>query len=116
MGIVALVFSHVGDVYVIQGSEVVKVEDMVLGDVRAVNEIADDASVIGNLVGDTESAVEVERGGNAVRLRADAADSLGDYLGVARVSAPQDKLQAAEKVTGGPGVFNHAVFHDAFYL
>ena len=89
-------------------------EDMVLGDVRAVDKVADDAAVIRYLVGDAEGAIQVQRRGDAVGLRADAANALGDYLGVPRVAAPQDDFQPAEEVAGSPGVFNDAVFHDAF--
>ena len=94
----------------------VKVEDMVLDDMRAVDEVADDAAVIRYFISYAEGAIEVERSRDTVRLRADAADTLGDNLGVARVSAAQDDFQSAEQVAGRPGIFNRTVLDGALYF
>jgi hypothetical protein len=114
--IVTLVFSDVGHVHVVESGEVIKMEYMILGDVSAVDKVTDNTTVIGYLISYTEGTIEVQRGGDAMRLRADATDTLGYYLGVTRVASPQDKLKSAKEAAGGPGVFNDAILDDALYF
>jgi hypothetical protein len=86
--IIAFVFGHICHIDVVQRRQVVEVEAGILGDMGAVDEVANDATVVWYLIADAEGAIEVQRGRDAVRLRADAADALGDYLGITWVPAP----------------------------
>jgi len=57
--IITGIFSDIGDVNVIKGGEVVKVEDMVLDDMCAVDKVADESTIIRDFIRDAESAIQV---------------------------------------------------------
>ena len=77
-------------------------QDVRLDEVRAVDQVAQDAAV--GRHGNPECVVQGTDGGHAVRHRADAADALGDVLGVARVAADQQLLETPEQAADGPGI------------
>jgi len=89
----------------------VEVEDVALEDVGAEDEVADDAAVVGDLVGDAEGRVEGERRGRGVRRGADAADPLGHALRVHGMAAAEEDLEAAEHRAGAPRLLDLAAVH-----
>ena len=58
-GVWALVACHGSDVDKVQGSEMVKVENVRLDKVGAKDQVAHNAAVVGDLVGDAKGAVQV---------------------------------------------------------
>jgi len=108
--------SDIGDIYIIKSGEVIEVEDVILDDMSAVNHIAHDTAVIRDFISDAEGAIEIECSGDTMGLGADAADALGDNLGITRVTPSENELEAAEEITGCPGILNDAVFDNTFNL
>jgi hypothetical protein len=79
---------------------------MVLHHVSAQDEVPHQTGVVRYLVIHPEGAVETQGGSITMVLRADSANSLGDYGGITGVSAPHHYFYATEHVTGTAGFLN----------
>jgi len=87
----------------------------VVGNVcRAEYKVTYNAAVIGYLIGQTESAVQVERGSHGVAGRANTTDALSIHLGVARVSAAKYYFKATEHHARAMSLFDHTFIGDNF--
>ena len=83
--------------------QVIEVHDVVVHELRADHQIADQLRIGGNR--DFERIFDRAYRGDAVHQRAHAADALRERPGIARVAAPQNDFDAAHHGAGtrGPG-------------
>ncbi|GEM_PF-5502880 len=89
----------------------VEVKDMAHDEVGTLNQVADDASVLRNLIGNAEGGVQIERRGAGVRRRADAANTLRQVLGVKGVTSPQKYFKSPEESTAGLCLFDNSILN-----
>ena len=100
---------RVQGVDVVQRSEVVEPQDVAVQELRALDEVADDARVVRN--GDAVGLLSGDGGGMRVGNRADAADALHDLRSVLGRAVLHDKLHAAEAAAGHPCIRHDAVLN-----
>ncbi len=110
-GVRAVVVGHRGHIDVVEGAQLVEVEDMGLNEVGALNQVAQDAAVVGDAAVHPVDFVEGEGRRQAVGGRADPADSLHDAGGVTGVAPGEDGFQPAIHHPGTLGLFDHSAVH-----
>ena len=89
-------------VHPVQGVQVVEVDDVVLNELHAVDQVPDQIRV--GRDGDVQGILHGAAGGHGVHDGTNAADPLGKGPGVARVAPLHDDLDPAELGRMGPGV------------
>ena len=96
---------------VVKAGQVVEPQDVAVQELGALEDVADDAGVVGD--GDAVSLLSRDGAGMGVRHGANAADALHDLGSVLGRAVLNDQLDAAEAATGYPGVGYLAVldFH-----
>ena len=107
-GLLGLRLERRYDVHVIEGVQMVEPEDVGVDELRAFDDVPDDAAVVRG--SHLEGVVHAHGRGMAVGGGADAADPLRDVPGVARVPSLQDDLKSAEQRAGRPGILDLAAF------
>ena len=96
-------------VHVVEGSQVVEPQDMAVQELRAFQQVADDARVVRDL--DAVGFFGRDSGRVGVGHRAHAADALHDLGSILGRAVLDDHLHAAEAAAGHPGIGNLAVGH-----
>jgi hypothetical protein len=94
-------------VHPVQGMQVIEMHDMVVDILAGNHEIADQLGIVGN--GIIQGILHGAYRGDAVHQGTDAADTLGEGPGVARVASLQDDLDAAHHGAGTGGLLDHAI-------
>ena len=89
--------------------QMIKAQDMRLKIIRALHEVAGNASVMRR--GDAGGVFQRHTGGQSMRHGADAADALGNLGSVARVAAFHNGFKTAVHAAGKMGVNHLSVFH-----
>ena len=115
-GVLAVIGGHLGHIDVVQGGQVIKMQDVVRQMSCAQDKIAENSAVFGYFAGDAERVVEGEGGGDGVARRTYSANALSYVLSVSRVSSTEDKFNAPEKSTRTGSLLYHAVIQDDFNL
>jgi hypothetical protein len=101
-----------GHVHPIPSVKMVKVKDVVLDMLNPCHDIADEASVFGNL--DIEGVFDGSHGTKRVNCSTAAAQPLGNSPGAAWVPPTEDRLYASERSAGTPGIGYSGVLHLSF--
>ena len=87
--------------------QVVEVDDVVLHELDAFQQVAEDACIIGDR--DAQGILDCPHRSDGMHGSAHAAHALGKEPGVARIAALHDGLQAAEGCAGAPGIGHFAI-------
>ena len=101
-----------GHIHPIERVQMIEVDHVVLHHLRAGDQIADDARVVGHL--DVERVFDRADARQRVDHGAHSADALRPDPGFARIAALQDHLDAAEHGSGAPGVGDLSAIHLGF--
>ena len=112
-GLFRVGFEGAHHIHPVQGVEMIEVNDVVVQELSAQKQVADDAGVIGD--GDAHGGVTGAHGGQPVNVGADPAGPLGEQIGIARVAALQHDLNPAEQHGAAPGITDLPVRDFHFY-
>jgi len=82
---------------------------MVVLELGAHQQVADDARVLGNL--DADGVIDCPHRGQSMGVRSNPAGALHEMLGIPGVAPLQDQLDPAEHLAGAPGIDNFAAGH-----
>ncbi len=98
-----------GHIDPVERVEMVEVDDVVLDELRAGDQVANEPRVLGN--DDAQRVLDRAHRRERMHRGADAADALGEDPGVARVASAENQLNAAKHRAGAPGVGDDAILH-----
>jgi hypothetical protein len=104
------------DIHVVQGGQVIEVQDVRLDVVAPEDHVAHHAPVLRNPVGDAERVVQGESRRDGVRRRAHTTDPLRDSRCIQRVTAAEDELEAPEQHAGAPRLLDDTFLGDRLDL
>jgi len=107
-GLVRIGLQGVGHVHPVEGVQVIEMDEVVMEILGSHDQIAHHAGIGRN--GDLDGVIHAAGGGQGVDVRAHAAGTLGEVLGVPGIAALQDEFQATEKLGRTPGVLDLAIF------
>ena len=109
VGVVDVGLQRVQRVHVVESRQVVQPQDVAVKELRALQQVADDAGVVRDR--DAVGLVAGDGRRMGVGHGAHAADALDDLGGVLGSTVLHDELHAAEATAGNPRVGNDAVLH-----
>jgi hypothetical protein len=89
--------------------EVVEVNDVILNELRAFEQVAHDTGVVRD--GDTQGVFDCSHGADGVNGRSDTANALRKEPGISRVPFLHDQFDAPEHHTCAPGVYDVAILY-----
>ena len=101
---------------VVEGAQLIEMQDVGLDVVGALDQVAQDAAVVGDAAGDAVGFVEGKGRSQAVGGGTDAADALHDAGRVTGIASLQNVLEPAVHHARTLGFLDHAVVHHRFDL
>ena len=109
-GLLGVGLESVDDVDPVKRVQVIEVNDVILHVLGSHHDVADELS--GGRNGDAQRALNCTNAGEGMHGGADAANAFGNGPGIARVTALENFLEAANHGAGAESVSDDAVFHD----
>jgi len=98
-------------VHPVQGVQMIKVDEMIVLELGAVEEIADDSGVVGNFY--LDRIFDCPHRGQGMGQRSDPAGALDKMMGIPGIPAQKDQFDSAKHLAAAPGIDDFAAgdFH-----